>query len=79
MLLVCSVLILAACHPPPTDPPVNTPIEDLIPMAPGASIPPPSGTCSDYGTQAEAQAAVEAGEVRLRDGDSDGIYCEALP
>ena len=33
-----------------------------------------AATCSDYATQAEAQRAADT-----RDGDGDGIYCEALP
>jgi hypothetical protein len=41
-----------------------------------ASLPSPASaaTCSDYGTQAEAQRAADT-----RDADSDGIYCESLP
>ena len=33
-----------------------------------------SATCSDYSSQADAQRAADT-----RDGDGDGIYCEALP
>jgi hypothetical protein len=33
-----------------------------------------AATCSDYGTQAEAQRAADT-----RDADGDGIYCESLP
>jgi len=38
-----------------------------------------SATCSEFTSQAEAQRAAESGEVRLRDGDGDGRYCEDLP
>jgi hypothetical protein len=31
-------------------------------------------SCADYATQAEAQRAADT-----RDGDGDGVYCEALP
>ncbi len=34
----------------------------------------PAAACSDYSTQAAAQAAADT-----RDGDGDGIYCESLP
>jgi hypothetical protein len=33
-----------------------------------------AATCSDYGTQADAQRAADT-----RDADGDGIYCESLP
>jgi hypothetical protein len=42
----------------------------LLAAAPSAG----AAVCSDYASQAEAQAAADT-----RDGDGDGIYCEELP
>lgn len=43
-----------------------------------AGATPAHARCDDYATQAEAQAAMEAGETRL-DRDKDGIACENNP
>lgn len=40
---------------------------------------PPFATCAEFDTQAEAQAMVESGDVRINDPDDDGVYCESLP
>ena len=66
---------------PPTTPPPTTP------QPPTPSIPPNPGdskNCSDFATQAEAQAWFDLyfpfyGDVAGLDADGDGIPCESLP
>jgi len=36
-------------------------------------------TCADFSTQAEAQAAYNAGYTNLDGNDNDGLACESLP
>lgn len=46
----------------------------LRPGTPGPDVAAAASSCSDYATQAAAQAAADT-----RDADGDGIYCESLP
>jgi hypothetical protein len=62
--------------PPPTTPPPTTP---PIPANPGDSV-----NCSDFATQAEAQAWHDLyfphyGDIANLDADGDGVACESLP
>ena len=71
---------------PPTTPPPTTP-EPPTPQPPTPSIPPNPGdskNCSDFATQAEAQAWFDTyfpfyGDIAGLDADGDGIPCESLP
>lgn len=60
LLAVLGLLLLAGASTPAA--------HGASPVARAAAI------CSDYSTQAEAQAAADT-----HDGDGDGIYCESLP
>jgi len=64
----------------------ETPTPVIIPM----DTPPPAATnydrngdgkvtCADFSTQAEAQAAYNAGYTNLDGNDNDGLACESLP
>jgi hypothetical protein len=62
--------------PPPTTPPPTTP---PIPANPGDSV-----NCSDFATQAGAQAWHDLyfphyGDIANLDADGDGVACESLP
>lgn len=85
--------------PTPTSTPVPpTPTSTLVPPTPtNTPIPPTSTTspvclcyadlynCSDFATQAQAQACYEyclgqgAGDIHRLDRDNDGVACESLP
>ncbi len=56
--------------PPPTQPPQPTGFDN---NGDGRV------TCADFATQAQAQAAYEAGYTRLDGNDNDGRACETLP
>lgn len=76
-VLTISAVLLASCGEtgPTTPPPSNPP-------APGSPAP-PSGdvNCSDFSSQAEAQAFFDShgpGDPYGLDSDGDGIACESL-
>lgn len=76
--------------PPPTDTPTPTPTATNTPTPttePGPCVCTEGDlyNCSDFDTQAEAQAcydhcwALGYGDVHGLDGDNDGVACESLP
>lgn len=73
----------AAETAPSTVPPAST--VRAVPTAPVPTVPAPKlatgGKCSDYASQAEAQAALRRDPVRAGrlDDDRDGIACEGSP
>lgn len=78
------------CEVPPTTttPTATVPTTTTVPPTtvppttePPVTLPPPDLNCSDFATQEEAQAVLDAdpSDPHGLDGDGDGIACESLP
>jgi hypothetical protein len=72
LLVVTMVALAAACQEGSPGPVATT-------TTPTVEAPRGLATCSEFDSQAEAQSAADAGDVRFRDPDGDGRYCEDLP